>query len=70
MIIDYLTPGACKSDLFRDDQGFISRIIMAFAMQVFARTTEVGSRTLVHGVSPELDEDAHGAFIMDCKIAA
>ena len=36
----------------------------------FARSTEVGGRTLVHAVSPDLEAEAHGKFLMDCKIGA
>jgi hypothetical protein len=38
-------------------------------ISLLARTTEVGSRTLVHAVQPDLEPVAHGAFLMDCKIA-
>ncbi|KAK5149016.1 hypothetical protein LTR04_000186 [Oleoguttula sp. CCFEE 6159] len=69
VIIDNLTPGACKSDIFRDDTSFIQRLIMNVMISLIARTTEVGSRTLVHAVKPELEGNAHGAFLMDCKVA-
>ena len=38
-------------------------------MNVFARTTEVGGRALVHAVSPDLGVDAHGKFLMNGKVA-
>ncbi|KAB2570175.1 Short chain dehydrogenase sol3 [Lasiodiplodia theobromae] len=69
VIIDNLTPGACKSDIFRDDVNWFQRIIMNLAISLIARTTEQGSRTLVHAVKPELGPEAHGAFLMDCKVA-
>lgn len=73
VVINVMTPGACKSDIFRDDvpwyswlgQMFFQHVVMAS----FARTTEVGGRTLVNAVEPDLGDDAHGAFLMDCKIA-
>lgn len=69
VIITCLTPGACRSDIFRDEAPWLQSVIMSVALNIFARTTEVGARTLVHGVSPDLGPEAHGAFIMDCKVA-
>jgi hypothetical protein len=69
VIINNLTPGACRSDIFRDEIGWFKGLMMKFGMALIARTTEVGSRTLVHAVIPELDPQAHGAFLMDCKVA-
>jgi hypothetical protein len=69
VIINNLTPGACKSDIFRDEVGWFKAMMMGLGMALIARTTEVGSRTLVHAINPDLDPRAHGAFLMDCKIA-
>lgn len=41
---------------------------MGIAIAIVARTTEVGSRTLVDAVKPEIEANTHGAFLMDCKI--
>lgn len=35
---------------------------------ILARTSEVGSRALVHGVIPDLAVEAHGKFLTDCKV--
>lgn len=61
VIINYLTPGLCHSELTRE--AGIQLMIMKF---FFARTTEVGSRTLVHGAlaGPE----SHGNYLDDCKV--
>ena len=69
VVINYLTPGACKSDIFRDDIGWLQSFIQKIAVSLIARTTEVGSRALVHAVKPDVGEQAHGAFLMDCKVA-
>lgn len=69
VVIDNVTPGACKSDLFRDDMGWLRAAFQRIANVVIARTTEVGSRTLVHSVKPDIEAEAHGAFLMDCRIA-
>lgn len=68
VIINYHTPGACSTDLFRDDVGWIQKALMATLVAIIARTTEAGSRTLVHAVKPDIGEDTHGAFLMDCKV--
>lgn len=40
--------------------------ILTLAKKIFCRTTEVGSRTLVHaGLG---GKDTHGAYLSDCKI--
>lgn len=69
VIMSVVTPGACKSDIFRDEKGSVGKMAMAAGQAVFARTTEVGSRTLVHGVIPELPAQFHGRFGQDCKLA-
>ncbi|XP_014551792.1 hypothetical protein COCVIDRAFT_41940 [Bipolaris victoriae FI3] len=47
---------------------WIACVIRRFIIGIVARSTEVGSRTLVFGVKPELGEECHGAFLMDCKV--
>lgn len=68
VVINYLTPGACNTDIFRDDIGWFRGIMMSFAVATLTRTTEVGSRVLVHAVQPDVGEQTHGAFVMDCKV--
>jgi len=63
-----MTPGMCKSDIFRDDTSWIVNFGKALMLFLLARSTEVGGRTLVHAVKPDLEVDAHGAFLMDAKI--
>ncbi|KAI9881577.1 MAG: hypothetical protein M1830_000141 [Pleopsidium flavum] len=69
VVIDYLTPGACKSDIFRDDISWIQKLVMNTMVAMIARTTEVGSRTILHAAKPDIGNEAHGAFLMDCKVA-
>lgn len=68
VLINVQTPGACKSDLFREDSGAVMKAVSWLLKAVFARSTETGARTLVHAVSPELSKEAHGQFLMDAKI--
>jgi hypothetical protein len=68
VIINVQTPGACKSDLFREEGTALSKAVSLVMFALFARTTETGARTLVHAISPELEGEAHGAFLMDAKV--
>ncbi|KAF1992218.1 NAD(P)-binding protein [Aulographum hederae CBS 113979] len=69
VVINNHTPGACKSDIFRDDAGFALKVMMSIMVALVARTTEVGARTLVHAVEPQVGIESHEKFLMDCKIA-
>jgi retinol dehydrogenase 12 len=62
VIINYLTPGFCHSGLMREVgwPGYILKFIMG------ARTTEVGSRTLVSAAL--MGKESHGQYLSDCKI--
>lgn len=62
VIINYLTPGWCKSELSREQDTMAVRAVTS----VMARSTEVGSRTLVHGATA--GEETHGKFLMDSQI--
>jgi NAD(P)-dependent dehydrogenase (short-subunit alcohol dehydrogenase family) len=70
VIINYLTPGACDTDIFRDDMGWLRAAFQSIMVKLIARTTEQGSRTLVHAAKPDIGDDTHGAFLMDCKVAS
>lgn len=69
VMINYITPGACATDIFRDDVNWIQKTLMDFAVKLIARTPEEGSRTILAAASPILSEQEHGAFLMDCKVA-
>jgi NAD(P)-dependent dehydrogenase (short-subunit alcohol dehydrogenase family) len=59
--INMLNPGLCHSELGRE--GSIALKIMKFLL---ARTTEEGSRTLVHATGA--GSETHGEYLSDCKI--
>jgi len=65
VIVNCITPGACKSDFDRESTGF-ARIMGNLMVAMLARTTEEGSRTLVAGLA--VGEDSHGGFMADCEI--
>lgn len=63
VVINFVNPGWCHSELMREKNSFLLRMIM----RVMCRTTEVGSRTLVQaGVA---GPETHGQFLSDCKIS-
>lgn len=59
---DATSPGWCHSDLGRERE----TAAFLFFRRLLGRTTEVGSRTLVHAglAGPE----THGKYLSDCKI--
>ncbi|GAM42431.1 short-chain dehydrogenase [Talaromyces pinophilus] len=61
--VNLVNPGLCHSELGRDfpSWGFW------FLKLVLARSTEVGSRTLVHAGSQ--GADSHGQYMSDCEIS-
>lgn len=66
VIINCMTPGACKSDFDRESTGF-ARIMGNLMAAMLARTAEVGSRTLVAGLAA--GEESHGSYMADCRVA-
>jgi len=61
--LNCFNPGLCHSELGRDVTGWGFTIIKA----LLARSTEVGSRTLLHAGSPGVE--THGQYLSDCEIA-
>lgn len=62
--INCVNPGLCHSELSRDFPTFRFWLIKL----LLARSTEVGSRTLVHAGSQ--GADSHGQYLSDCEITA
>jgi NAD(P)-dependent dehydrogenase (short-subunit alcohol dehydrogenase family) len=65
VVINFLTPGFCHSELGRDVSGWA---LWAFWLMklVLARSTEVGSRTLLHASAA--GEASHGKFLSSCEV--
>ncbi|TGO24256.1 hypothetical protein BPAE_0107g00030 [Botrytis paeoniae] len=66
VIVNCMTPGACKSDFFRENKGF-DRFKNWLLSTLLARSTEVGSRALVAGIAA--GEESHGEYMADCLVA-
>lgn len=62
--VNCVNPGLCHSELGRDSPTFIFWLIKL----LLARSTEVGSRTLVHAGAQ--GADSHGQYLSDCEVAA
>ena len=62
VVVNFLNPGLCQSELSRESGWVLT--IMKF---LFARTTEVGSRTLLHATTA--GEASHGQYLSCCQIA-
>ncbi|KAL9000010.1 MAG: hypothetical protein Q9169_001255 [Polycauliona sp. 2 TL-2023] len=66
VIVNCLTPGLCHSDFGRNSKG-MDLLIFKTAKFFLARTTEVGSRTLVAAASA--GEESHGKYMADSKVS-
>ncbi|KAJ3531799.1 hypothetical protein NM208_g8719 [Fusarium decemcellulare] len=66
VVVNYLCPGACESDLARDWQSLPQRILLYLIQKVICKTTEEGSRTLVYASG--LGEKSHGLWIHNDRI--
>jgi retinol dehydrogenase-12 len=62
VITNFVNPGLCHSELMRE--AHLVGLVIKFLMG--ARTTEVGSRTLVHAT--HAGPESHGQYMGDCKI--
>lgn len=63
--INLIDPGLCESQLARNMTGERAARIKNLR-EKFARTTEEGSRTLVHGAT--VGWESHGHYLNDCTI--
>ena len=61
VILNMLNPGLCKSELSRD-----GGLVLAIMKFLLARTTEVGSRTLV--AAAVAGPESHGNYMTDAKV--
>ncbi|PVH99866.1 retinol dehydrogenase 12 [Periconia macrospinosa] len=60
--INIVNPGLCRSELRREIQSWGSWLLEL----IFARSTQVGSRTLVHAGASGVE--THGKYLSDCMI--
>ncbi|KAJ3399780.1 hypothetical protein CcCBS67573_g03520 [Chytriomyces confervae] len=65
VIVNFLNPGLCHSNLTSTAKGWGSFVVETLKYWI-GRTTEVGSRTLVHALSA--GKESHGQYLSDCKV--
>jgi retinol dehydrogenase-12 len=63
--LNMINPGFCRSELTRDVQGILVYVLALFKF-LLARSTEVGSRTLVHAAVA--GEETHGKYLSECQV--
>jgi NAD(P)-dependent dehydrogenase (short-subunit alcohol dehydrogenase family) len=66
VLVNCMTPGACRSDFDRESTG-LRKMVFRVMAALIARTTEMGSRTLVAGAAAELE--SQGGYMADCIVA-
>lgn len=62
-VINTVNPGFCYSELDRSMSANLRRVMAVFRF-LLARSTEVGSRTLVAGINA--GSNSHGEYMTDC----
>ena len=63
VVVSNIAPGFCRTELFRnEDLGAGPRM----ALKLIGRSSEEGSRTLVHGVVA--GKEAHGQYMSECQV--
>jgi retinol dehydrogenase-12 len=65
VIVNCITPGACKSDFNREATG-VAKYAFAAAAAIVARSTEVGSRTLIAGAAA--GSESNGEYMENCIV--
>jgi retinol dehydrogenase-12 len=73
VVVNSVNPGFCYSDIGRNNKNAGSRAFMKVMHFLLARSTEVGSRTLVWAAlagldDPTFNESLRGAYTENCKI--
>lgn len=65
VILNCVNPGLCHSNLAREMKG-LQAVIFQLVKFLLARTTEVGSRTLVS--SAAAGKESHGRYMSNCMV--
>ncbi|KAL8764197.1 MAG: hypothetical protein Q9184_000166 [Pyrenodesmia sp. 2 TL-2023] len=68
VIVNCLTPGFCYSEFGREMSAF-TQFFMGAMRFFLARSTEVGSRTLVAAASAEAGKKSHGEYMADSRVS-
>lgn len=69
VLINYVTPGLCDTSIVqKSDRSERQSLLKSAAMALLARSAEMGSRTLVDAVKPDIEKSLHGAYLRDCQV--
>ncbi len=63
VVVNFINPGWCKTDLFRSNEFTFGERL---GLRLMGRTSEVGSRTAVHGIAA--GQISHGKYLSECRI--
>ncbi|KAG1871203.1 short-chain dehydrogenase [Suillus subalutaceus] len=67
--VSAVNPGFCHSRLTREvDSNPFLKFSMSILKRLLARTTEMGSRTLVHAAIEPGERERHGHYLSSCKV--
>ena len=64
VILSLINPGLCRTELGRDAP-LAFKIQLRILWAIMGRTSEEGSRTLLHGAF--VGEDGHGKYLSECR---
>ncbi|VUC30550.1 unnamed protein product [Clonostachys rosea] len=65
VIVNFVSPGICYTELDRNAHGPVGRQVK-MARMIMGRTAEMGSRTLLHGLVA--GRESHGKVLSECEI--
>jgi NAD(P)-dependent dehydrogenase (short-subunit alcohol dehydrogenase family) len=65
VIVNFVSPGICSTELDRNAHGPVGRQVK-MARMIMGRTAEMGSRTLLHGLAA--GSESHGKVLSECEI--
>ena len=65
IVINHVNPGWVVTEVMREWTG-LKQMTFKITRRMFARTTEVGARTLVNAA--EGGEETHGQYMDDCRV--
>ena len=63
VVVNNVAPGWCRTDLFRNDDGGVGQRV---ALKIIGRSSEEGSRTLVHAATA--GTETHGQYLSECQV--
>ncbi|KAG2135458.1 short-chain dehydrogenase [Suillus clintonianus] len=67
--VSAVNPGFCYSRLVRElESNLLIKFVLGIGRALLARTTEMGSRTLVHAAIEPGERERHGHYLSSCEV--